>query len=122
MSFFSQQKPAARKSSISANSMSVNISSIKGDRIIVDRTKHEANTVSSTNTSLQKYVDKIPNGCLFKIGGGFFDKDGYWCRRLTGHEVEVSRNSPRRIMKLLTEEQKNELLRVRNKAKRNGIR
>ena len=119
MSFFSKQTPVARPSGIKFKSNAAAGSSTKGDRIFVDRTKHEANTVAE---SLQKIVDKLPNGCLFRVSGGFFDKDGYWCRRKADHIVEINRNSPRRIMKLLSVEQKEELLRVRNRAKRNGIR
>ena len=119
MSFFSKQTPVAKPSSIKINSSLISKMTHKGDRIVVDRTKHEAQSVAE---SLHKNVDKLPNGCLFRIAGGFFDKDGYWCRRKSNHEVEVNRTSSRRIMKMLTAEQKDELLRVRNRAKRNGIR
>lgn len=69
-------------------------------------------------------LDRPPRGCLFEVRGtnGFFDLDGYWCVRKSGHRVEVRRGSPKRILRLLSPVQRKELDRVRLAARRAGLR
>jgi len=96
--------------------------STRGDRSIVDRTIIEKTTEarkSGTKTSAQ--VERTPRGCLFKVKGGFFDLDGYFCVRM-GDGYRVTRGAPRKLMATLKEAQKKELQRVRLNASRSGLR
>lgn len=81
----------------------------RGDRVIIDRTVEQV-------IERQK-----PNGCLFKVKGGFFDLDGFWCVKRNGNYI-VERNAPKKMMMLLDEGQKKELNRVRLNARRHGSR
>jgi hypothetical protein len=67
-------------------------------------------------------LDRLPRGCLFKVAGGFFDLDGYWCVPKADHYTEVRRGSSKKIMRLLTPAQKKELARVRLNARRRKVR
>lgn len=67
-------------------------------------------------------LERLPRGCLFKVSGGWFDLDGYWCVMKADRQAEVRRGSPKKILRLLTEAQKKELARVRLNARRHGTR
>ena len=110
VSFFEkvQTAPAYRPSKV-PSIPSYRIQGGRGDRVIIDRT-----------------VDAVierqkPNGCLFKVKGGFFDLDGYWCVKRGGNFI-VERTAPKKMMALLNEDQKKELNRVRLNARRHGSR
>jgi hypothetical protein len=67
-------------------------------------------------------LDRLPRGCLFKVAGGYFDLDGYWCVPKADHYTEVRRGSQKKVLRLLTKAQKAELARVRLNARRRGVR
>lgn len=119
MSFF--EKPVQKVVSKISNSPPPN--SLRGDRMLAYRVEVEK-TIEPRKSGIQSSakVDRVPRGCLFKIKGGFFDLDGYWCVRKSGHDIDVRRGAPRKITALLTDAQKKELRRVRNNALKNGLR
>ena len=96
--------------------------SARGDRSLAFRVSkdQEAEVQKGKRTSAQ--VEKMPRGCLFKLQGGYFDLDGFWCAKRADRRVNVHRNAPRGITALLSDLQKKELHRVRLNAKRNGLR
>ena len=97
--------------------------STRGDRQLVQRVKYEENIEArKQGVKTSAKVSRVPNGCLFKVGGGFFDLDGFWCVRASGHEVKVTRGAPRKTMSVLSEQQKKELQRNRLRATRAGLR
>ena len=67
-----------------------------------------------------------PDGVLFRVEhevmGGWFDLNGYWCRRDAKGKVKVFRGPPRKVIKMLRPAQQKELDRVRLNARRNGKR
>lgn len=69
-----------------------------------------------------RVLERLPRGCLFKVAGGWFDLDGYWCVLKADRQPEVRRGAPRKIMRLLTKAQRHELSRVRLNARRAGVR
>ena len=95
----------------------------RGDRSLGQRLDaepvphHRANGVRT-----HAKVDRLPNGKLFAVAGGFFDKDGYWCVRKADKRVDVTRGAPRKIMAMLTTPQRKELERERLRARRHGLR
>lgn len=97
--------------------------SMRGDRQLVSRVKYEENIETrKQGIKSSAKTERLPNGCLFKVGGGFFDLDGFWCVRASGHEVKVTRGAPRKLMAMLTDAQKKELQRNRLRATRSGLR
>ena len=120
MSFFERAKPRTVPSIVPSKPTPV---SLRGDRMMVSRNIVEKE-IEPRKSGLQSKakVDRVPRGCLFKIKGGFFDLDGYWCVRKSGHDIDVRRGAPRKITALLTDAQKKELRRVRNNALKNGLR
>jgi DNA-binding transcriptional regulator GbsR (MarR family) len=91
--------------------------STRGDRSLALRVEE-----AEPESKKQKNIERGPRGCLFKVGTGFFDLDGFWCQKKRDRQVEISRTAPRKVMAQLTNAQKRELSNVRQNAKRNGIR
>ncbi len=120
MSFFERAKPKTVPSIVPPKPTPV---SLRGDRMMVFRNIVEKE-IEPRKSGLQSKakVDRVPRGCLFKVGGGFFDLDGYWCVRKAKHVVNVTRGAPKRITATLSDAQKKELRRVRSTAARNGLR
>lgn len=95
----------------------------RGDRTLAVRVKepevpvHRENGVKPT-----AHVDRLPEGKLFSVAGGWFDRYGYWCVPLADGQVRVTRGAPRKINRLLSKEQRRELERARLQARRKGVR
>jgi hypothetical protein len=67
-------------------------------------------------------LDRSPRGCLFRIGPGFFDLDGFWCVANHLNEVTVTRGCSKEQMSRLSKDQRRILEQARLKARRNGVR
>lgn len=121
MTFFSHKPPVVPQQKIAV--FKPPIMSVRGDRQLVSRVKYEASIEArKQGVKTSAKTERKPNGCLFKMAGGFFDLDGFWCVRASGHEVKVTRGAPRKIMSMLSEKQKADLNRNRLRARRAGIR
>jgi len=81
---------------------------------------------SGTRVKYQAVVDRVPREVLFtvesKMYNGWFDLDGYWCKKDSKGKVTVMRGPPKKVISLLKPEQRKELERVRLQARRNGMR
>lgn len=93
----------------------------RGDRTIAERVEAPPPKPNYRRTS-SHVVDRIPRGCLFKVGRCWFDLDGFWCRPVADGQVIVTRGCPKAISAKLTAVQKANLHRVRLNARRAGIR
>lgn len=130
MSFY--KKPVSSPSQQSTAWKPPAVSSQKGDRTLVTRLADPVPEHRRPGVTLEKngkvgltnnvVLERLPRGCLFKVAGGFFDLDGYWCVKKADHIVEVRRGSSKKVMRLLTSAQKKELARVRLNARRRGVR
>ena len=109
-SFFEKvQSAPVKAASVVSAIPSYRSNPVRGDRIIVDR-------------GVDAVIERVkPNGCLFKVKGGFFDLDGFWCVKRGGNYV-VERSAPKKMMAQLDKNQKKELNRVRLNARRHGSR
>lgn len=69
-------------------------------------------------------VELDPDGCLFRVKGtpGFFDLRGFWCLPKADGKIKVTRGAPKAVMRLLTQDQRRALERVRLNARRHGLR
>lgn len=67
-------------------------------------------------------LDRQPRGCLFRIGPGFFDLDGFWCVPNHKNECTVTRGCSKEQMSRLSKDQRRILEQARLKARRNGLR
>lgn len=67
-------------------------------------------------------VERAPRGCLFRIGPGWFDLDGFWCVANHLDEVTVTRGCSKEQMSRLTKRQRQILEQARLKARRSGVR
>ncbi|NUB46825.1 hypothetical protein GEU84_020790 [Fertoebacter nigrum] len=127
------QKPAGRAAATPQPSYKPPSRAGKGDRLapvrIATPQQPEHRKLAPTldnrgalGLTINVLIDRIPRGCLFKVGSGWFDLDGYWCLKGPGGVVEVRRGSPQKVLRTLTEPQKKELARVRLNARRNKVR
>lgn len=116
--------------------------STKGDRIVnTRRVQEEVNTARPTQTRedrkrngngrrglTNEVLDRMPSRVLLYVKDaqgrkiGYFDDQGYWCVPKQDKMVEVRRGSPKAVLRLLGPDQRAELERVRQKARRNGLR
>lgn len=130
MSFFKQNSPLPQQPSTTHGGIPRQTQ--RGDRTMLVRgpepvpdhrvlaeTLDCRGTVGLTNN---RVLERLPRGCLFKVAGGYFDLDGYWCVPKADYHTEVRRGASRKINRLLTEAQRWELQRVRLNARRRGVR
>ncbi len=82
-------------------------------------TLEKSGKVGLTNA---RVLERLPRGCLFKVAGGFFDLDGFWCVQKADRHPEVRRGATKKVMRLLSVEQRRTLERVRLRARRQGVR
>lgn len=83
-----------------------------------ERTEPAKRRIKSTAEVTDVYTH---DGVLFRVGSGWFDLNGYWCRKI-GKKVHVWRSAPRKVMYELKKAQREELDRVRLNARRNQKR
>lgn len=71
-------------------------------------------------------LDRKPRGVLFTVivkgrEIGFFDLDGYWCRKVAGG-MDIRRNAERKVMKHVDKARKQQLIQARVRAVKAGAR
>lgn len=72
--------------------------------------------------SAHQVVDRKPRGCLFRLGHGYFDLDGFWCVANHLGAVTVTRGTGKEMMARMSKDQRRILEAARLAARRNGLR
>lgn len=83
------------------------------------------NTVARNNRtglSHTQVVERAPRGILFRLGHGWFDKDGFWCVADAKGKVTVTRGTNKEMMARLNKDQKALLDNARLRARKAGVR
>ena len=89
--------------------------------LYIDRRPQAVAEPSETAIGRDDLVDGPPVGRLFAASGGYFDSRGFWVVR-KGKAYEVRRGAPRKVLGLLSEEQKRVLRAAQQRARKQDLR